>query len=129
MNGTPPRTVLAWVSLGVSAALILPAPLWMPAGYSALTHSISESAAQGMPHAVLARAGLALLGVGAVLTALAGHRLPKASVACLLVFGLAMLAMLMGAPGPGAAQRVMFLLASLWPAREAAPDPAHAATG
>jgi hypothetical protein len=192
-TGSPPSvlTLAAWVCLGLSAALWLLALLCMPAGYSAWTHRVSESAGQGVPHAAWVRAGLALMGLGAALTALSGRHGPRASAACLLVFGLAMAAsafwshrpwwpeasfdaradrlhslaaqiagmafvaaiglriahcwqmrrcldaldaitavaallatwaMLISAPGPGAAQRVMFALATIALARHAAPD-------
>lgn len=168
------------------------APVWLPADYSVWTHSISESAAQGVPHAVWARCGLALMGLGAALTTLPRPRKPVALAICLLLFALAMgasaawshrpwspsavfdaradrwhslaaqtagvafvlavalriaqhwamqcavdaldasaglaallapLVMLLGWPGPGAAQRVMFALAYLWLAREATRAP------
>lgn len=185
-----PLMVAAWVCLLLSLALLQLAPLWMPVGYSAFTHSISESAAQAVPHAAWARGGLLLLGGGAVLAALSGQQPPRWASACLIVFGLAMvasaiwshrpwwpearfdaradrlhslaaqvagmafvaatgsqmayrwklrhrldaldaitataavmapLAIAMGAPGPGAAQRVMFVLATVWLMRYAVP--------
>ncbi|MDP3893974.1 DUF998 domain-containing protein [Nocardioides sp.] len=48
----------------VASALALGlAPLLMPAGYDWLTHTTSESAAQGVPGAWLARLGFVLLGL------------------------------------------------------------------
>ena len=48
----------------VSAICIVAAPLAMPPGYSWLSHSISESAAQGLRHAWIARFGFMLFGLG-----------------------------------------------------------------
>ena len=48
--------------LAVSFLLLLLAPLMMPAGYSWITHTTSESAAQGLVNAWIARLGFLLLG-------------------------------------------------------------------
>lgn len=50
--------------LVASAMFILAGTLAMPEGYSWLTHSISESAAQAMPGAWIARLGFLLFGCG-----------------------------------------------------------------
>jgi hypothetical protein len=82
----------ACACLALSAALIFLAPAWMPSGYSAWTHSVSESAAQGVPHAAWARCGLALMGLGAALAGLWGPHRQGPLTACLLLFGMAMVA-------------------------------------
>jgi hypothetical protein len=48
--------------LAVSAACLLAAPMAMPTGYSWLSNAISESAAQGMDSAWIARAGFLAFG-------------------------------------------------------------------
>ncbi|MCG6872923.1 MAG: DUF998 domain-containing protein [Gammaproteobacteria bacterium] len=53
-----------------SAACIFLAPLAMPGGYSWLYHSISESAAQGLRHAWIARMGFLLFGLAVLWLAL-----------------------------------------------------------
>lgn len=55
--------------LAGSATCIALAPALMPAGYSALSLSVSESAGQGVPGAWLARAGFLLLGFAVLLEA------------------------------------------------------------
>jgi hypothetical protein len=64
-------TTLALVFLAAAALCLALAPLAMPADYSWVTRSISESAAQGIDGAWVARAGFLLMGLGTVLTALA----------------------------------------------------------
>lgn len=54
------------VGLAVSALALLLAPLLLPASYSWVAHTTSESAAQGVPGAWLARTGFLLFG-GSVL--------------------------------------------------------------
>jgi hypothetical protein len=83
---------MAWLSLASSGLLVLAAPLWMAEGYSALRHGISESAGQGVPHAAWARAGLALLGVAALLIALrTAPARPLLTSWSLAAFGVAMM--------------------------------------
>lgn len=53
--------VVAW--LAISFAALLLAPLHMPAGYSWLSNTTSESAAQGVPGAWLARLGFLIFGL------------------------------------------------------------------
>lgn len=55
--------------LALSAALLAAAPLFLPDSYSVITHTTSESAAQGVPWAWVARSGLMLFGVSALLMA------------------------------------------------------------
>lgn len=62
---------LALVALAVAALCLALAPLAMPEDYSWASRSISESAAQGVQGAWVARTGFLLMGLGAVLTALA----------------------------------------------------------
>jgi hypothetical protein len=54
------------IGLVVSALALLVAPMLMPASYSWVAHTTSESAAQGVPGAWLARAGFLVFG-GSVL--------------------------------------------------------------
>lgn len=64
----------AQVAVGLlilSAALIVAATLAMPAGYSWRSHSISESAAQGLAEAWIARLGFLSFGAGVLVLALA----------------------------------------------------------
>lgn len=85
-----------WFSVAGVAALVLAlviiwiAPLWMPAGYSPIRHSISESAAQHLRHAWAVRTALivAAFGAIAVVTGMT-HRWTRFEVACGLVFGIA----------------------------------------
>jgi hypothetical protein len=51
----------------VSAGLIAAAPILMPAGYSWVANSISESGAQGVTGAWATRVGFLLLGLGVIL--------------------------------------------------------------
>jgi hypothetical protein len=69
------RQVVVLAALGASAISLALAPLLMPASYSWLEHTTSESAAQGIDGAWLARGGLAAFGVAVlVLAALARPR-------------------------------------------------------
>lgn len=67
----------AWLAVGAclllaaSALLVLLAPRAMPRSYSWISNTISESAAQGVPRAWIARSGFVGLGSGAVLASLA----------------------------------------------------------
>lgn len=61
--------------LAASLACVAIAPLLMPDSYSPIEHAISESAAQGVEGAWLARLGFLMLGFAVLLLAgLAGHR-------------------------------------------------------
>ena len=62
-------TGIAVVLLAVSLASIALAPMLMPDSYSIVTHSVSESAAQRINGAWLARAGLLLLAFAVLLIA------------------------------------------------------------
>jgi hypothetical protein len=64
-------TTLALVALAAAALCLALAPLAMPEDYSWVTRSISESAAQGIDGAWVARTGFLLMGLGTLLTALA----------------------------------------------------------
>jgi hypothetical protein len=64
-------TTLALVALAAAALCLALAPLAMPDDYSWIARSISESAAQGVDGAWVARTGFLLMGLGALLTALA----------------------------------------------------------
>lgn len=54
------------VCLSVSALALAVAPLFMPEGYSWVTHTTSESAAQGVAVAWIARLGFLLFGLGVI---------------------------------------------------------------
>ena len=60
---------LALILLAASAVGVAVAPLAMPDSYSALEHSVSESAAQGVEGAWLARTAFLLLGFGVLVLA------------------------------------------------------------
>ena len=62
---------LGLTSLLVSAVLVALAPLVMPSDYSWVSHSISESGAQGVGSAWVTRMGFLLLGLGVILVSLA----------------------------------------------------------
>lgn len=68
MNPAARRAALGALATSVVAFAL--APLLMPADYSVITHSVSESAAQGVEGAWLARAGLILFGVGVIILSL-----------------------------------------------------------
>lgn len=61
----------AAIGLGASALALALAPLLMPDSYSWLSHTTSESAAQGVDGAWLARAGLLWFGLSVLLLATA----------------------------------------------------------
>jgi hypothetical protein len=58
--------VAVLAGLGVSALALALAPLLMPPSYSSVEHTTSESAAQGIGGAWLARGGLATFGVAVI---------------------------------------------------------------
>jgi len=60
----PLLSALAIASFAASAALVLVAAVLMPPGYAWQSHSISESAAQGLEHAWVARLAFLLFGAG-----------------------------------------------------------------
>ncbi len=65
------------------------APLAMPASYSWIANSISESGAQQLPGAWVARSGFLLFGLGIVLTAIARTRVwRRVATGFLAAFGL-----------------------------------------
>ena len=72
------RTSQAWLVLLLlvgSLVSVVVAPLVMPASYSIVEHSISESAAQGVEGAWLARLGLLMFGLAVLLLAsIVGNR-------------------------------------------------------
>lgn len=92
----PPRrhlAILAMLLLALSAGLVFSAPLFMPAGYDWTVHSISESAAQGLHNAWIARLGFLCYGAAAMLI-VSGIR-PRLSRGChalLMTFGISLLA-------------------------------------
>lgn len=103
------RATAAGIVAGLSAsALILAlAPVLMPTGYSWVSHTTSESAAQGVAGAWLARCGSLLFGFS-----VSGWPAVLASV--LLPLGMAALPV-----AAGALQRGMFAVAYAWYATEA----------
>lgn len=86
----PSRTTIALALIGllVSATALGLAPVLMPDDYSWVANTISESAAQGIDGAWLARLGLLLFGLSALLTtALRTAAWNRASVWLLATFG------------------------------------------
>jgi hypothetical protein len=82
-----------WAGLGGSALALLLAPGLMPDDYSWWAHTTSESAAQGVPGAWLARLGFVLFGVAVLLLAVSARRAWGVAGAALHgTFGVAMLA-------------------------------------
>lgn len=88
--------MVAWISvalLAASAVAVGVAPRLMVRGYSWEANTISESAAQGVRHAWVARAGFAGLGAGAVLVAVECRSAWGIAAFCLIVvFGVLMMA-------------------------------------
>jgi len=68
LKSNPER--LAVASLGLSALALALAPLLMPGSYTWIAHTTSESAAQGIPGAWLARSGFVVFSVAVVTIAL-----------------------------------------------------------
>ncbi|MBI5853485.1 MAG: DUF998 domain-containing protein [Planctomycetes bacterium] len=66
--------IAALAALSTSAIAHAAAVALMPEGYSWLAHTTSESAAQGLPFAWVARAGFVFMGLGALTLALAAGR-------------------------------------------------------
>lgn len=98
ISPTPERSRRA-AALGVllllvlSATSVLTAPLIMPEGYSWLSHTTSESAAQGIRGAWLARLGFLFFGLAVIwLSALTTVVWPRETVWLHLSFGVFMLA-------------------------------------
>lgn len=76
----------------LSAGCLLAAPLIMPPGYSWLTHTTSESAAQGLAGAWLARLGFLLFGLAVIwLAVLKAPLWVRTAVWFHLAFGVCML--------------------------------------
>jgi hypothetical protein len=66
-SGNPGLTAVSILSLLLlSAAALLAAPWLMPPGYAWLTHTTSQSAAQGLEGAWLARLGFILFGLAVI---------------------------------------------------------------
>ncbi|OIO66700.1 MAG: hypothetical protein CO186_06315 [Zetaproteobacteria bacterium CG_4_9_14_3_um_filter_49_83] len=80
------------VLLAISAAFIYCAPLLMPEDYSWISHVISESAAQNLPGAWVARSGFIVFGF-AVLWLAVAHRSTwvKGAYICHMAFGIFMI--------------------------------------
>ena len=81
----------ATIALAISATLLGAAPAWMPRGFDWRRHTVSDSAAQDLPHAWLARAGLALLGIASVQLAIDAAHLGSAARLGLALFGVGMI--------------------------------------
>lgn len=85
--------VLVPLLLLISATLVFVAPMAMPASYSFISNVISESAAQGLQGAWIARLGFLFFGLGVMVLSLSQR---KAWVVgaywCHVTFGLCMLA-------------------------------------
>jgi hypothetical protein len=95
---TPASLHRAWsrwgilVLLALSLTALLVAPLLIPEGYSWLTHTTSESAAQGLEGAWLARSGFLLFGFGVVwLAGAASGTWARAATWMHLAFGVLMI--------------------------------------
>ena len=67
-------TIMVLVGLGASAAMLALAPILMPAGYSWLSKTTSESAAQGVDGAWLTRLGFVVFGLSVLLLTVARRR-------------------------------------------------------
>ncbi len=90
ISGIAPRAIS--LLLVLSATLIYTAPLAMPENYSITVHSISESAAQGLQHAWIARMGFLLFGLGVLWLSLTRRQVwPRGAYWMQLVFALSML--------------------------------------
>jgi hypothetical protein len=77
--------------LFLSAVTLLAAPTLMPAGYGWLTHTTSESAAQALEGAWLARLGFILFGLAVIwLASFKSGVWARTAVWCHLVFGVCM---------------------------------------
>ncbi len=88
-----------WAAAGAIALLVgsivslIVAPFLMPNSYSVVTHSVSESAAQGVDGAWLARAGFMLLGFGVLtLASIAGDHWGLAGRSIFRVYGASIIA-------------------------------------
>ncbi|MBX3098389.1 MAG: DUF998 domain-containing protein [Salinibacterium sp.] len=80
--------IVALIGLGGGLLGLGTAPVVMPEDYSWVTNSISESGAQQLPGAWLARSGFLLFGLGAVLTAIVRARVWRwGAVYLLAAFG------------------------------------------
>ena len=92
----PPTQRLASVVaplLALSAMLVLIAASAMPDSYSWRAHSISESAAQGLEHAWIARLSFVCFGLAVFILSVAARPLwPRLTYWCNLVFSIAMFA-------------------------------------
>jgi hypothetical protein len=91
-NPRAPRLgVLA--SLGISAAALLAAPAWMPPGYSWISHTTSQSAAQALEFAWIARLGFVALGLAVIgLVSLERGTWSRLAVWLHSIFGVCMIA-------------------------------------
>ena len=69
MSTGEPRAAAVMSGLAASAAALAMAPALMPAGYSWVSQTTSESAAQGLSGAWLARLGFLLFGLSVLLLA------------------------------------------------------------
>lgn len=94
MTRLPPvGAALVPAGLLLSAAALGVAPVLMPDGYSWVSNTTSESAAQGVPGAWLARAGFVLFGLAVLLLVrLAAPRWGAVAAAFHTVFGTCMIA-------------------------------------
>lgn len=75
----------------VAAACLAAAPLLMPAGYGWLRHTVSESAAQGLDGAWLARAGMLTFGFAVICTAVTNRWWSRAAQVAHGAFGVLMI--------------------------------------
>ena len=92
MARTRTRSIVVVALLATSAMAVALAPLLMPESYSVIEHSVSESAAQGVEGAWLARLGFILLGLGVLsCVSLAGDRWGLWGRAAHRLYGVSML--------------------------------------
>jgi hypothetical protein len=68
------RATVVLVGLGASVVALAVAPAVLPAGYSWVSHTTSESAAQGVHGAWVARLGFVLFGLSVILLATVNRR-------------------------------------------------------
>jgi hypothetical protein len=88
-----PSATAVILGLAASATALAAAPLLMPGSYSWLSMTTSQSAAQGIPGAWLARLGFLIFGLSVLLLAAVRRRTwPPAATALHAAFGMLMLA-------------------------------------
>jgi hypothetical protein len=92
LRGASAARVVVLALLAASALALAVAPVLMPASYSWVAHTTSESAAQGIAGAWLARLGLVMFGAGVLALVWWRHRWPPLARAGHAAFGVMMVA-------------------------------------